>query len=232
MTDVRTCDDHGYFEAEGCPVCDGAGRPVLDGERRRRLSKYLSGALRHFPDDAGLALDGAGWTAFDDLVAAAERQYGWADREAVAAVVATDPNGRFERTGGSRAGGGTDRAEPGGSAGDWPDDRVRAAYGHSVDVDLDSNDGPVPDTLYHGTAPDNVDAIRAEGLKPMSRQLVHLSGTVAEARRVGARHAADPVLFDVDAARMAAEGREITRRGRATYTTERVPPAFLSLLSE
>jgi len=224
MTDVRVCDDHGFFEAESCPVCDGAGRAVLDGERRRRLSKYLSGALRHFPDDAGLSLDGAGWTPFDDLVAAAERQYDWGDREAVAAVVATDPNGRFERTGGARAGGTTRVDEPG--------DRVRAAYGHSVDVDLDSGDGPVPDTLYHGTAPDDVDAIRAEGLKPMSRQLVHLSGTVAEARRVGARHAAEPVLFEVDAARMTAEGREITRRGRATYTTERVPPEFLSLLSE
>ncbi|QLH80320.1 RNA 2'-phosphotransferase [Halosimplex pelagicum] len=222
MTDVLACDDHGYFEGDACPVCDGAGRAVLDGERRRRLSKFLSGALRHFPDDAGLALDDAGWTAVGDLVAAAERQYDWADREAVAAVVATDPNGRFERTGGSRAGG-SPRVEE-------ADDRVRAAYGHSVDVDLESGDGPVPDTLYHGTAPGNADAIREEGLRPMSRQLVHLSGTIAEARRVGARHAAEPVVFEVDAARMTAESREITRRGRATYTTERVPPEYLSVL--
>jgi putative RNA 2'-phosphotransferase len=227
MSDVRTCADHGHFEGETCPLCDGAGRAVLAAERRRRLSKYLSGALRHFPDDAGLTLDEEGWTPFDALVAAAERQYDWADREAVAAVVATDPNGRFERTGGSRVG-----AEPGGGRSDAAasDDRVRAAYGHSVDVDLDSGDDPVPDTLYHGTAPGNADAIREEGLRPMSRQLVHLSGTVAEARRVGARHAADPVVFAVDAARMTADGRDITRRGRATYTTERVPPAYLSVL--
>ena len=222
MTDLGACDDHGFFEGEACPVCDDAGRAVLGGERRRRLSKFLSGALRHFPDDAGLTLDDAGWAAFDDLVAAADRQYDWADREAVAAVVATDPNGRFERTGGSRAG-----AAPGGAR---SDDRVRAAYGHSVDVDLDSGDDPVPETLYHGTAPGNADAIRVEGLRSMSRQLVHLSGTVDEARRVGARHAAAPVVFAVDAARMVADGHEITRRGRATYTTERVPPAFLSVL--
>ncbi len=30
--------------------------------------------------------------------------------------------------------------------------RVRAAYGHSVDVTLDGTDDPVPATLYHGTA--------------------------------------------------------------------------------
>ncbi|QPV61655.1 RNA 2'-phosphotransferase [Halosimplex litoreum] len=229
MSDVLVCDDHGYFESGRCPVC-GGGRSVLDGERRRRLSKFLSGALRHFPADAGLTLDDAGWTAFDGLVAAAERQYGWADRETVAAVVATDPNGRFERTGGSRTG-----AAPSGDRADDPDaaaseDRVRAAYGHSVAVDLDSGDGPVPDTLYHGTAPGNADAIREDGLRPMARQLVHLSGTVGEARRVGARHATEPVVFEVDAARMTADGHAITRRGRATYTTERVPPRFLSTL--
>ncbi|QLH75992.1 RNA 2'-phosphotransferase [Halosimplex rubrum] len=224
MTDLGACDDHGYFEGGTCPVCDREGDAVLAGGRRRRLSKFLSGALRHFPDDAGLTLDGAGWTAFDDLVAAVERQYDWADREAVAAVVATDPNGRFERTGGSRAGG-SSRVEGAG-------DRVRAAYGHSVDVDLDSGDDSVPDTLYHGTAPGTVDAIREEGLQPMSRQLVHLSGTVAEARRVGARHATEPVVFEIGAARMLDDGREIARRGRTTYTTERVPPAYLSVLDD
>lgn len=227
MTPVHSCDSHGFFEGDTCPICEADGRHVLDEQRRQRLSKYLSGALRHFPDDAGLALDDAGWTAFDDLVAAADRQYDWASRDHVAAVVATDPNGRFERTGGGRAAVDPEDAETSDGT-----DRVRAAYGHSVDVDLESGDGPVPDTLYHGTAPRNRDAIRADGLKPMSRQLVHLSGILAEARRVGARHADDPVVFAVDAAAMLDDDHEITRRGRATYTTERVPPDYLSIHSE
>jgi len=227
MAPVWTCDSHGFFEGDACPVCGADGRRVLDEQRRRRLSKYLSGALRHFPDDAGLTLDDAGWTPFDDLVAAAERQYDSASRERVAAVVATDPNGRFERTGGGRVTDATTETERSDGT-----DRVRAAYGHSVDVDLESGDGPVPDTLYHGTAPRNRDAILAAGLKPMSRQLVHLSGTLAEARRVGARHADDPVVFTVDAAAMSADGHEVTRRGRATYTTERVPPDYLSVYGD
>ena len=218
---IRTCAEHGPFAADGCPACGAAGEPLLSGERRRRLSKFLSGALRHFPGDAGLELDDRGWTDYDDLVAAAERQYGWATERHVAAVIATDPNRRFERTG--TDGAGDDR------------DRVRAAYGHSVDVDLECeatretgpSDGSVPDVLYHGTAPENVASIREEGLRPMSRQQVHLSGSREEARRVGARHAGDPVVLVVDAAAMLADGHRIAKRGRETYTTDRVPPEYV-----
>ena len=185
----------------------------------------MSGALRHFPDDVGLELDDRGWTASDDLVAAVERKYEWASPDHVVAVIATDPKGRFERT----------DAETGidGSGGDPVDGgRVRAAYGHSVDVDLEPTDAPVPDELYHGTAPANVDSILEEGLRPMARQQVHLSGSRDAARRVGRRHASDPALIVVDAAGMLADGRRITKRGRETYTTDTVPPAYLSVDGE
>lgn len=210
MTDpVSVCDDHGYHEGAACPVCDRFGDEVLSGSRRRRLSKFVSGALRHFPDDAGIELDDAGWTPFDDLAAAVASKYDWASADQLEAVVATDPKGRFERS--QRNG----------------DQLVRAAYGHSVDVDLDGTDGPVPDTLYHGTAPRNLDAILSEGLRPMGRQQVHLSGSVADAREVGARHADDPVVLEIDAAAMLADGLDVVKRGQSTYTTDRVSPAYL-----
>lgn len=202
---LRACEDHGYFDGGACPDCGADGRPVLGDDRRTRLSKFLSGALRHFPDDAGLDLDGRGWTEYDALVAAVDANYGWADRESVDAVIATDPKGRFERRGG----------------------RVRAAYGHSVDVDLEASEGEVPDRLYHGTAPRNLDAIRDEGLKPMGRQRVHLSATRAAARAVGRRHAPDPAVLVVDVRSMLADGFAIDRRGEDTFTVERVPPEYL-----
>jgi len=213
MTDsLGCCDDHSYFAGETCPVCGAEGRRVLSGERRRRLSKFCSGALRHFPGDVGLDLDEAGWTPLAEVVAAVDRKYDWATRERVEAVVATDPKGRFER--------------------DERDGKpvVRAAYGHSVAVDLDARETPVPDTLYHGTAPDNVDAIRAEGLRPMGRQQVHLSGSIERAREVGRRHAADPVVFAVDTTRLAADEHDVTKRGRSVYTTDRVPPEYLRVV--
>ena len=205
MTDpVRRCPDHGSV-AGACPDCGAVGDVILPAERRTRLSKFLSGALRHFPGDVGLSLDDSGWTPWTDLVAAATDRYPWADASAVEGVVATDPKGRFGRDG----------------------DRVRAAYGHSVDVTLDPTDAPVPDELYHGTAPGNVEAIGREGLKPMGRQQVHLSASVDDAEAVGRRHAPDPVVFVVDAASLADE-RRITKRGRETYTVDRVPPAHLT----
>lgn len=204
---VRSCPDHGYFAREECPVCGATGQAVLGGERRTRLSKFASGALRHFPDDAGLSLDERGWADYDAFVASVTDRYGWAEPEHVEATIATDPKGRFERLEG----------------------RVRAAYGHSVDVDLDAPETPVPDRLYHGTSPESAEVIREEGLRPMSRQQVHLSETVEEAREVGRRHAADPVVFEVDAAGMAADGRRIVRRGEGIYTTGRVPPEYLGL---
>jgi putative RNA 2'-phosphotransferase len=210
MTDaVSHCDDHGYFEGASCPVCNARGDPLISGERRRRLSKFVSGALRHFPDDAGVDLDGAGWTTRAELVAAVESKYDWASGDHLDAVVATDPKGRFE--GDEREG------EP----------ALRAAYGHSVDVDLDATDDPVPATLYHGTAPRNLDPILSGGLEPMGRQQVHLSGSRADAREVGARHADDPVVLSVNAAAMQADGHDVVKRGRSTYSTDRVPPAYL-----
>lgn len=202
---VRVCPEHGYFAGGSCPIRGASGRVVLSGERRTRLSKFMSGALRHFPEDAGLSPDEHGWVPFDTLVSAVHDRYDRADRESVEGVIATDPKGRFERA----------------------EDRVRAAYGHSIDVDLDAPDTPVPDRLYHGTAPGNLDSIRRRGLEPMNRQQVHLSATVQQAREVGSRHADDPVVLGVDAGAMERDGHRIVRRGRGVYTTDRVPPEYL-----
>lgn len=220
MGAIRYCRDHGFFDDEDCPACGVGGRVVLSANRRTRLSKFVSGALRHFPDDAGVDISDSGWVEFADLLAAVERKYDWADEDALAGVVATDPKGRFERAGG----------------------RVRAAYGHSIDVDLDAEDGDadgrsdsaesVPDVLYHGTAPRNVDAIREEGLKPMGRREVHLSASVEDAREVGSRHASDPVVLRVDVGELRRAGREVRKRGNAVYTTKRVPPRFLTVLPD
>jgi putative RNA 2'-phosphotransferase len=206
MSEIRSCDDHGAFEGSRCPHCDATGELLVSAPNRTRASKFLSGALRHFPDDVDIDLDAAGWADFETVVQRTLEKYDWLDEVAVEAIVRTDPKGRFE----------------------VDDDRIRAAYGHSVDVDLGTDDTPVPDVLYHGTAPDALPSIHDKGLKPMSRQHVHLSGSVDAAREIGGRHAADPVVLRVDAAAMVDDGREITKRGRSVYTTDRVPPRFLS----
>ncbi|MDY6779609.1 MAG: RNA 2'-phosphotransferase, partial [Halobacteria archaeon] len=148
---IGYCPQHGYVDDEtsGNCFCGRDLREVLEETRRVRLSKLMSGALRHFPHDLGIELDRNGWVELASLVDAVEERYGWAGREEVVAVVGTDPKGRFE-------------IDDGGEEGDT---RVRATYGHSVDVDVgdDALDpDEAPDALYHGTAPDKVDPILDE----------------------------------------------------------------------
>jgi putative RNA 2'-phosphotransferase len=94
-------------------------------------------------------------------------------------------------------------------------------------VTLEATKADVPSRLYHGTAPRNLDNIAEEGLKPMSRQQVHLSKTPREARTVGGRHADDPVVLVVDSETMVRDGFEIDERGRDTYTVDAVPPEYV-----
>lgn len=202
---IHRCSEHGFTARVQCPVCGATGETVLSSDGRERLSKFVSGALRHFPDDAGLSLDERGWARYDDLVHAVAERYDWADADALEAVVETDPKGRFEREG----------------------DRIRAAYGHSVDVTLEDGSDDVPDRLYHGTAPRNVESIMRDGLQPMERREVHLSARPEDALAVGRRHTDEPALLAIDADGMRRDGLRATRRAEGTYTADGVPPEYV-----
>lgn len=205
---IRHCDEHGYFAADSCPDCSNRGTHVLDGEKRRSLSQFLSGALRHFPDDANLSPDANGWVDANSLIDAARERYDYATPKVVAAVVSVDPKGRYDVDG----------------------NNVRAAYGHSIDVTLDDTDDPIPDTLYHGTPKGNLDDILDDGIRPMTRQHVHLAETVSDAENVGYRHSDNIVVLAVDTAQVMDAGYTITKRGNVTYTTKRVPSTCVSVL--
>lgn len=207
---IRVCSDHGYFDEQQCPVCDTDGREVLSEDRRVQLSKFMSGALRHFPTDVGLSVDSNGWVDREELVTAVLQKYSWADPDHIEAVIATDPKGRFECHG----------------------VQIRAAYGHSISVDLDQTEAAIPDRLYHGTAPRNLDTIADDGLKSMNRQLVHLSETPAAAREVGSRHADEPIVLTIDAKGLAEDGVQIDKRGEDTFTVDRVAPKYIEECDE
>lgn len=109
--------------------------------------------------------------------------------------------------------------------------RIRANQGHSVAVDLGLAPQTPPATLFHGTAGHRVEAILAEGLRPGSRQHVHLSADVETARRVGARHGA-PCVLVVDAAAMAAAKMTFFCSANRVWLTSFVSPAHLRPASE
>lgn len=125
-----------------------------------QLSKRPAYLLRHAPHEAGLTLEPGGWVPLAPVLAHLRVR-----REDVERVVAGSDKGRFALQG----------------------ERIRANQGHSVPVDLHLTPLAPPATLYHGTHPGALDAIRAGGLRPMNRHHVHLSADPATARTVGAR---------------------------------------------
>jgi putative RNA 2'-phosphotransferase len=178
----------------------------MDERRLVKVSKYLAKHLRHEPERIGIELDEHGWAEVDVLLAAAAAHGFPISRAELEQVVAGDDKRRYA----------------------IEDGRIRASQGHSVPVDLDLPVAEPPAFLYHGTVARNLAAIRAEGLRPMSRHHVHLSPDRETATRVGARRGS-PVVLAVDAAAMRAAGHEFRLSANGVWLTDHVPPAFIRL---
>lgn len=189
------------------PPSTGTGTPAfVDEGRNTRISKYLSRHLRHDPGRIGLALDDRGWVAVEDLLRTAAAHGFVVSRPELEEVVRSNDKQRF--------------------ALDETGDRIRAQQGHSVTVDLDLPAAEPPQWLYHGTVARFLDAIRAEGLRPMNRHAVHLSPDRATAVRVGARRGR-PVVLSVAVGAMHRDGHVFRLSGNGVWLTDTVPPAYL-----
>lgn len=174
----------------------------------KEISKLLSHVLRHAPERLGIELDANGWTSVDDLIGKARQQGIALDRPLLENVVATSDKKRFTLS------------EDG--------TRIRAAQGHSVAVELGLSPAVPPDGLFHGTARDNLDSILRDGLKPGSRQHVHLSHEEDTAIKVGSRHG-KPVVLKVDTGKMHRDGFTFYRADNGVWLTDAVPPSYLGL---
>ncbi|WP_418961417.1 RNA 2'-phosphotransferase [Streptomyces tritici] len=176
----------------------------MDERRTVKVSKYLSKHLRHQPERIGLVLDAQGWTEIDALLSAAAEHGFRITRAELDHVVATNDKKRFAIEG----------------------TRIRASQGHTVEVDLDLPAAEPPAYLYHGTVARFLDAIRAEGLRPMARHHVHLSADRETATRVGARRGR-PVVLSVDAGAMHRAGHVFRLSANGVWLTDAVPPEYL-----
>jgi putative RNA 2'-phosphotransferase len=108
------------------------------------------------------------------------------------------------------------------------DGRIRALYGHSTPHKLLKEPAEPPSVLYHGTSPEAAGRIRAEGLRPMGRQYVHLSLDKATAEQVGRRKAAAPILLVVKAAEAHAGGVGFYRGNDLVWLADAIPGLFIA----
>ena len=175
-------------------------------DRLTRASKFLSYVLRHDPRSIGLALDGNGWAGVDKLLAAAGRKGQRISRDLLEEVVRNSPKQRFELSDDGR--------------------RIRANYGHSLEVDLSLKEAAPPTHLYHGTATRFLSEIMAHGLTPQDRQYVHLSQDEETAVSVGRRHG-EPIVLTIDAAAMHDAGYTFYRSTDRTWLTDSVPAKYI-----
>lgn len=171
------------------------------------IARLLSLVLRHEPERIGITLDPAGWVSVVDLIKAAQKTGRKFNREALQRVVVSNDKQRFTLS--------------------HDGQRIRAAQGHSLAINLDLPEGTPPETLWHGTARSNLDSIFSTGLNAGNRQFVHLSSDVDTAKMVGARHG-KPVVLKVLACQMWDEGYAFYQADNGVWLTAHAPVQFLS----
>ena len=201
---IKRCPEHGFFRGESC-VCGSAGQIVLEEERSEKLGRLVAGALRHFPDDLGLEMDSRGWVDLDALSEAIGTRSRWANKRLVIALVQSDPKERYE----IRMG------------------KIRAKYGHSVDVSLDYPKNELA-ALYYGANEEEADRILEVGLKAATQRYVHLSTTPEKAWHVGTFRTNNPRVIRVDAGAAMRAGVRMMTVSPDIVISENVPPEYLS----
>lgn len=170
-----------------------------------RISKFISMVLRHKPQVIGLTLDEHGWADVTELLEKMKQHHA-IDMDILEEIVRTDNKQRYsfneEHT------------------------KIRANQGHSIKVDVELTEAIPPEILYHGTGEKSVAAIDREGLKPMKRLYVHLSGDLQTAEKVGKRHG-KVVIYKVRTGDMHRDGYVFYRAVNGVWLTKSVPVGYL-----
>ncbi len=173
-----------------------------------RISKKLSYLLRHCTNPRLIDLDG-GWADVDAVLRVLKRSYPDVDRNVLEEIVRSDEKGRYAFSSDGR--------------------RIRACQGHSIpNVVIVLEKREPPELLYHGTSTRSLDGIFRDGLKPMSRQYVHISQDFETAVKVGKRHG-NPVVLIVDAKRFVDDGHELFVSTNGVWLARAVPIEYLTV---
>lgn len=169
-------------------------------------SKFLSYVLRHRPESIGITLDKQGWVDVSELLAKANADGTRITLDELKRIVAENDKKRFVLN---------DDAT-----------RIRAAQGHSVNVDLKLPVKAPPPVLYHGTVGKFVDAIRKEGLRPMNRHDVHLSPDRETATKVATRRG-KPVILVIETYPLVRDGYQFRVSDNGVWLVPDVPAKYI-----
>jgi len=147
---------------------------LMSDAERIRLSRSLSYHLRH---DASLVLEEGGWIEVTALLAHMKNSGTNTTVSAIFSVAQAASEERFQVS----------------------DMKIRAYYGHSLEVEMNYDQATCDVPLYHAIPSSRLNSLvyGGKGLTPQQRQWVHLTTDPARALRAGRRHG-HPVLLRVD----------------------------------
>jgi len=177
----------------------------LNSGLKTAVSKYMSYLLRHNPENLGM--DNEGFVRISDLLKTLRKRYS-IDECFIREIVEESDRRRFQII----------------------DDKIRAIYGHTIDVEIISPLDKRIRFLYHGTTMQSASIILKEGLKPMKRRWVHLSATPEIAKDVGKRRIPKPTILVINASKARQEGIRFHKATNHVYLSEEVPSKFIKIL--
>jgi len=175
---------------------------------QEKLSKSIAYALRHKPEEFGLAMSTSGWVSVSELAKAMSTKFQETITiEQITQVVTSDSKGRYVLEKGE----------------------IRATQGHSFPVELGLAPSTPPGVLYHGTVSRFLRSIFEQGLISGSREYVHLSAMKATATQVAARRGT-PVLLEVNTTAAIQSGVEFFLAENGVWLARAVPASAISIL--
>jgi putative RNA 2'-phosphotransferase len=175
------------------------------------LSKEISYALRHHPEEFNLKLDDKGYTKIDDLLDAINKSHKFSKvikLEDINYILNTSDKKRWEIKG----------------------DFIRATYGHSIEKEIEHIEAIPPDILYHGTSHKYLNNIMVEELKPMERQFVHLSEDKSIAIQVGKRRDDDPIVLEINSRAAYEDGLKFYKENNGVWLVKSISSKYIKKL--
>ena len=175
-------------------------------ERLVKLGRFISLILRHSPETIGIKLDENGWADVEELITLMNKNRRKIDIDTLKEIVETNNKKRYE----------------------FSDDfkKIRACQGHSINVDVELEQAVPPEFLYHGTAVQNIESIKKDGIKKASRQHVHLSSDYNTAYNVGKRHG-KPYIIKVSSGKMVKDGKKFYISKNEVWLSDDIEPEYL-----
>lgn len=204
MEDIRFCPTHGFYRGEVCS-CGLKGEIVLRKDKVEKLGKFVSGLLRHFPQKFELEIDENGWVSFEELVRVVSRKYRWANRWVLKAMVYSDEKKRYEIKG----------------------EKIRARYGHSIDIKLSDMPEAEEDTLYYGTSEEEANRMLEIGIKPVNQAYVHLSTSIERSIEVATLRTNKPIILEIDAKKAREDGIRILKANDFIALAKEIPAKYI-----